>query len=66
MSVAWMALVAALIALEKTVTRGGRAAVYATALVLLALGVGQLATPGAVPGLTVPAQRDAPGPSPLR
>jgi len=29
-------------------------AVYATALLLLALGVGEIAAPDAVPGLTVP------------
>jgi predicted metal-binding membrane protein len=54
MSVAWMAFVAALIALEKTVTAGGRAVTYATALVLLALGVAVIAAPGSVPGLTIP------------
>jgi predicted metal-binding membrane protein len=54
MSLVWMAFVAALIALEKTVTRGGRATVYATAAILLALGVALLASPDAVPGLTVP------------
>jgi predicted metal-binding membrane protein len=53
MSVAWMALVAALIALEKTLA--WRAAVtYATALVLLVLGILLMAAPDAVPGLTVP------------
>ena len=53
MSLAWMAFVAALIALEKTLP-WGRAATYATALVLLVLGVVLLAAPEAVPGLTVP------------
>jgi predicted metal-binding membrane protein len=43
MSLAWMAFVAALIALEKTVTAGGRAAVYATALLLAGLGVAAIA-----------------------
>jgi predicted metal-binding membrane protein len=43
MSLAWMAFVAALIALEKTVTAGGRAAVYATALLLGGLGVAAIA-----------------------
>jgi predicted metal-binding membrane protein len=53
MSVAWMALVAALIALEKTLA--WRAAVtYATAVVLLVLGILLMAAPDAVPGLTVP------------
>ena len=54
MSLIWMALITALIALEKTVTRGGKATVYATALILLVLGVAVLASPDAVPGLTVP------------
>jgi predicted metal-binding membrane protein len=54
MSLVWMALVAALVALEKLVATGGRAAPYATALLLLALGVAVIAAPGAVPGLTIP------------
>src|SRR3954467_13961565 len=53
MSLAWMAFVAALIALEKTLP-WGRRVTYATALVLLALGVVLLAAPDALPGLTVP------------
>jgi predicted metal-binding membrane protein len=53
MSVAWMAFVAALIALEKTLP-WGRAATYVTAALLLALGVLVIAAPGAVPGLTTP------------
>jgi predicted metal-binding membrane protein len=53
MSLAWMAFVAALIALEKTLP-WGRAATYATALVLLVLGVVLIAAPDAIPGLTVP------------
>jgi predicted metal-binding membrane protein len=53
MSIAWMALVAALIALEKTVP-WRRAATWGTAAVLLALAVGVLAVPHAVPGLVVP------------
>jgi predicted metal-binding membrane protein len=53
MSLAWMAFVAALIALEKTLP-WGRAATYATAVVLLVLGVVLIAAPDAVPGLTVP------------
>jgi predicted metal-binding membrane protein len=53
MSLAWMALVAALIAFEKTLP-WDRAVTYGTALVLLALGVVLLADPGAVPGLTLP------------
>jgi predicted metal-binding membrane protein len=53
MSLAWMAFVAALIALEKTLP-WGRPATYGTALVLVALGVVLIAAPDAVPGLTVP------------
>jgi predicted metal-binding membrane protein len=53
MSVAWMAFVAALIALEKTLP-WGRATTYATAALLLVLGVALIAAPDAVPGLVVP------------
>jgi predicted metal-binding membrane protein len=53
MSIAWMALVAALIAVEKLVP-WRRVAVYGTAAVLLVLGVLLLAAPQAVPGLTIP------------
>jgi predicted metal-binding membrane protein len=53
MSLAWMAFVAAIIALEKTLpTR--RAVTYATAGLLLLLGVVLMAAPDAIPGLTVP------------
>jgi predicted metal-binding membrane protein len=52
MSVAWMAFVAGLIALEKTLP-WRRAATYGTAALLLALGVLLLVVPDAVPGLTV-------------
>ena len=54
MSLAWMALVAALIAFEKTLP-WPRVATYGTAALLLALGVLVMAVPGSVPGLTVPA-----------
>jgi predicted metal-binding membrane protein len=57
MSLVWMAFVAALIALEKTLP-WGRAATYATAAILLALGVAVIAAPDAVPGLTVPGGMD--------
>jgi predicted metal-binding membrane protein len=60
MSLAWMAFVAALIALEKTLP-WGRAATYGTALVLLALGVWLVAAPDSIPGLTVPAHGAAMG-----
>jgi predicted metal-binding membrane protein len=53
MSLAWMAFVAALIALEKTLP-WGRPATWATALVLFVLGVVLVAAPDAVPGLMVP------------
>ncbi|HYM56434.1 MAG TPA: DUF2182 domain-containing protein [Solirubrobacteraceae bacterium] len=53
MSLAWMAVVAALIALEKTVA-WGRAVTYATVAFLLVLGVALIAAPDAVPGLTMP------------
>jgi predicted metal-binding membrane protein len=53
MSVAWMAFVAALIAIEKLLP-WRRAGTYGTAAVLLVLGVLVLAAPGSVPGLTIP------------
>ena len=53
MSVVWMAIVAGLIAIEKTLP-WRRAATYGTAAVLLVLGVLLLAVPDAVPGLTIP------------
>jgi predicted metal-binding membrane protein len=55
MSVAWMAFVAALIALEKLVP-WGRAATYGTAAILLVLGVALLAAPELIPGVTIPGQ----------
>jgi predicted metal-binding membrane protein len=53
MSIAWMALVAALIAVEKVVP-WRRAATVATVAILLALGVLVLAAPDLVPALTIP------------
>jgi predicted metal-binding membrane protein len=53
MSVAWMALTGALIAIEKTLP-WRRAATYGVATVLLALGVLLLVDPVAIPGLTIP------------
>jgi predicted metal-binding membrane protein len=53
MSLAWMALVAALIALEKTLP-WERVATWGTAAVLVALGVLLIVAPDAIPGLTVP------------
>jgi predicted metal-binding membrane protein len=53
MSIAWMALVAGLIAAEKTLP-WGRWVTYGTAAVLLVLGVLLLAAPDVIPGLTIP------------
>jgi predicted metal-binding membrane protein len=53
MSIAWMALVAALIAVEKTLP-WRRTATYGTALLLAALGLLLLVAPEAIPGLTIP------------
>jgi predicted metal-binding membrane protein len=53
MSLAWMAFVAALIALEKALP-WGRAVTYGTAVLLLVLGVLLVAAPDAIPGLTLP------------
>jgi len=57
MSVLWMAVVAGLIAIEKTLP-WRRVVSYGTAAILLLLGVLVLAAPHAVPGLTIPG--DAP------
>jgi predicted metal-binding membrane protein len=53
MSLAWTAVVAALIALEKTLP-WGRAVTWGTAAVLLVLAVALVAAPHALPGLVVP------------
>jgi predicted metal-binding membrane protein len=53
MSVVWMAVVAGLIAVEKTLP-WRRGATYGTAALLLALGVLLLAVPHGIPALTVP------------
>jgi predicted metal-binding membrane protein len=53
MSLTWMAVVAGLIALEKTIP-WRRVATWGAALLLAALGVLVLVAPGALPGLTVP------------
>ena len=52
MSLFWMAVVAGLITVEKTIPWRGTS--WATAAVLLALGVLLLASPGSVPALTTP------------
>jgi predicted metal-binding membrane protein len=51
MSLTWMALLAALVAAERLLSRHARLAVV---LVLVALGVGVAVAPADVPGLTVP------------
>ncbi len=53
MSIVWMAFVAGLIAVEKTLP-WRRAATYGTAALLLVLGVLLVVAPDAIPGLTVP------------
>ena len=53
MSLSWMALIAALIALEKTLP-WERVAMWGTAAVLLALAIALLALPDSVPGLVIP------------
>jgi predicted metal-binding membrane protein len=53
MSLAWMALVAGLIAFEKLIP-SRRVATYGTAAVLLVLGVLLMLAPDAIPALTVP------------
>jgi hypothetical protein len=53
MSIGWMAFVAALIALEKTIP-WRRVAIWGTAGVLVVLGAMVLRSPDALPGFTVP------------
>lgn len=65
MSVTWMAVVAGLIAIEKTMP-WRRVATYATTIILVVLGVVVLAAPDALPGLTVPGQNPMPSMSPMR
>ncbi len=60
MSIIWMAFIAALIAVEKTLP-WPRAATYATAAILFGLGVLLLVAPDAIPGLTIPATNTMPG-----
>jgi predicted metal-binding membrane protein len=54
MSVSWMAFLAAIIAVEKTVPWRQRIVTYATSAVLLVLGTLVLAFPDALPALTIP------------
>jgi predicted metal-binding membrane protein len=58
MSLTWMALVAAVIALEKTLP-WGRAVTWGTAAVLLALAIAVVAAPHDIPGLVVPGSHNA-------
>jgi predicted metal-binding membrane protein len=58
MSLVWMALVAALIALEKTLP-WHRIATWGTAAILLVLAIAVVAVPGSVPGLVVPGSHAA-------
>jgi len=59
MSITWMAFVAGLIAIEKTLP-WRRIATYGTAAVLLVLGVLVLAAPHAIPWLTLPDDQPMP------
>jgi predicted metal-binding membrane protein len=60
MSLVWMILIAALIAVEKMLPWRG-AATAGVAAVLLGLAIGLAAAPERVPGLTIPAHRDGMG-----
>jgi predicted metal-binding membrane protein len=60
MSVSWMAFVAGLIAVEKTVPWRRRVVTYTTSAVLLVLGILVLAAPDALPALTIPASDTMP------
>jgi predicted metal-binding membrane protein len=53
MSITWMALIAGLIAVEKTLPQR-RVATYGTTAILLVLGILLLAAPDVIPGLTIP------------
>jgi predicted metal-binding membrane protein len=53
MSAVWMAIVAGMIAIEKTLP-WRRVATYGTAGLLLVCGLLLLASPDALPGLTIP------------
>ena len=64
MSVTWMAVVAGIIAFEKTVP-WRRVATWGTTLVLVTLGVLVLASPDALPGFTVPNHGEMPTMAPM-
>jgi predicted metal-binding membrane protein len=59
MSIAWMAIVAGLIAAEKTLP-WRRTATYGTAAILFVLGMLLLAAPDAIPALTLPGHAPMP------
>ena len=59
MSILWMAVVAGLIAVEKTLP-WRRTATFGTAALLLGLGVLLLVSPDTIPGLTIPAGHPMP------
>jgi predicted metal-binding membrane protein len=54
MSVSWMAFIAGIIAVEKSVPWRRRILTYATSAVLLVVGILVLAAPDALPALTIP------------
>jgi len=54
MSVSWMAFIAGIIAVEKTVPGRRRVVTYATAAALLILGILILVAPNMLPLLTIP------------
>lgn len=64
MSLAWMAVVAGVIAVEKTLP-WRRVATYGTTALLLVLGVLLLVAPRAVPALTIPSSGSMPAMSPM-
>jgi len=59
MSISWMAFVAAIIAVEKTIP-WRRGITYGIAVALLSIGVLMLVAPDAVPGLTIPSGQTMP------
>jgi predicted metal-binding membrane protein len=65
MSITWTAIVAGLIAIEKTLP-WRRIATYTTAAVLLVLGVLILTSPHAIPWLTLPDEQPMPMMTPDR
>jgi predicted metal-binding membrane protein len=64
MSIAWMAFVAGLIAVEKTLP-WRRVATFGTAAILVVLGVLLIAAPGGLPGLTTPGAHPMDGMAPM-